>query len=144
MSVKHLYLIAAAAILGCAPSSTTSGTGASPAPRRASLLTAEEIAKANASTGTTYDAVSRLRPQWLSSHGPTSFITEGTEFAIVFVDGHRYGDLGSLRNIPASDVADIRYYNSSEAGGKFGLHAGTGGVIEVRMNLRVNPSPPPN
>ena len=60
------------------------------------------------------------------------------------MDGHRYGDLGSLRNIPASDVSDIRYYNSSEAGGKFGLRAGTGGVIEVRMNLRLNPSPPPN
>jgi hypothetical protein len=144
MSVTRLYLIAAAAILGCSPTSGTSGTGASTAPRRANVLTAEEIVAAKADNSTSYDAVARLRPQWLTSHGPTSFVTEGTEFAIVFVDGHRYGDRNSLRNIPASDVEDIRYYNSAEAGGRFGLRAGTGGVIEVRMHLRIAPSPPEN
>jgi hypothetical protein len=101
------------------------------------------MAAANADVATAHDALARLRPHWLSSHGPTSFVTQGTEYAIVFVDGHRYGDLSSLRNIPASDVADMRYYSSAEAGGKFGLRAGTGGVIDVRMQLKV-PSRSPN
>jgi hypothetical protein len=143
MSLNHLYLLAVAAIVGCSSASSTSGTPGTSVPRRSNVLTAEEIVAANADAATAHDALVRLRPQWLSSHGPTSFITQGTEFAIVFVDGHRYGDLSSLRNIPASEVGDIRYYNSAEAGGKFGLRAGTGGVIEVRMNLRV-PSRSPN
>ncbi len=137
MSVKHLYLIAVAAILGCAPASGTSNTsGTSAVPRRPNLLTAEEILAANADVGTAYDALSRLRPNWLSSHGPTSFDTQGTGFAIVFVDGQQYGDLTSLRNIQAYHVADIRYYNVAEAGGRFGLRGGSGGVIEITMKVR--------
>jgi hypothetical protein len=142
MLLKHLYPIAVAAILGCGSSSGTSSQ--SPAPRRANLLTAEEILAAHADVTTAYDALARLRPNWLTSRGPTSFINRGTEFAIVFVDGEQYGTLTSLRNIHASQVADIRYYSSAEAGGRFGVRAGTSGVIEVRMNLRLDQTPPPN
>lgn len=140
MSVKQLYLISLAASLGCAPASGTSATSSAAIPRQANLLTTEEIFGAHADAVTTYDAIARLRPHWLSSHGPTSFMTPGTEYARVFLDGQQYGDLQSLRNIPASEVMEIRYYNSTEAGGRFGLRAGTGGVIEVRMNLRISPS----
>jgi len=95
MSVKHLYLVAVAAIIGCAPAGGTSGTsGASAAPRRADYLTAEEI---------------------------------------VAADGQPYGDLNSLRNIPAYDVGDVRYYDVTQAGARFGVRGGPGGVIEVRM-----------
>ena len=145
MSVKPLYLLAVAAILGCATASGTSGTsGTFAGPRKANLLTADEIAAANADVGSVYDAIARLRPHWLSSHGPTSFVTGGTEFAIVFIDGQRHGDLNSLRGLQASQIGDIRYYNSTEAGGSFGLRGGTSGVIEVRMHLRVSPSQPEN
>lgn len=139
MSVKQLCLIALAATLGCAPASGTSRTSSTSVPRQANLLTAEEISAAHADVTTTYDAIARLRPHWLSSHGPTSFMTVGTEYAKVFLDGQQYGDLNALRNIPASEVEDIRYFNSTEAGGRFGLRAGTSGVIEVRMNLRISP-----
>jgi hypothetical protein len=137
MSVKQLYLIALAATLGCGASGT-SATSSTTVPRQANLLSAEEIFGAYADVTTTYDAIARLRPHWLSSHGPTSFMAPNTEYARVFLDGQQYGDLQSLRNIPASEVMEIRYYNSTEAGGRFGLRAGTGGVIEVRMNLNIN------
>lgn len=143
MSVKHLYLIAVAAILGCAPVSGTSVTpGAGAVPRRANILTAEEIVAANADVATVYDAVSRLRPIWLAARGETSFYTPGTQFPILFVDGQAFGDLKTLRNIQASHVADIRLYSPSEAGGIFGLRGGTGGVIEVRMKQALGPSRP--
>jgi hypothetical protein len=134
MSVKHLYLIATAATLACAPAGGTSGTPGTPAvPRNANQLTAGELAAANADVGNLHEALGRLRPNWLAAHGATSFQTPGTEFAIVFIDGQKYGELASLRNIPASDVAEIRYYNVTEAGAKFGMRGGTGGVIEVRF-----------
>ena len=135
MSVKHLFLVAVAAIMACAPASGTSGTsGASAAPRRADYLTAEEIVGANADVATAYEALSRLRPNWLVSHGTTSF-NPGNGFAIVYVDGQRYGDVNSLRNIQASQIADIHYYDVTQAGARFGLRAGPGGVIEVRIKV---------
>ncbi|HVS59389.1 MAG TPA: hypothetical protein VHE82_01720 [Gemmatimonadaceae bacterium] len=134
MSVKHLYLVAVAAIIGCAPASGTSGaSGPSATPRRSDLLTAEEIAAAHADITTAYDALSRLRPNWLAAHGAMSSNPQVSEFATVFVDGQRYGGLNSLRNIQAYQVADIRYYDVTQAGATFGLRGGTGGAIEVTM-----------
>lgn len=142
MSPRYLCVIAVAAMLGCASAGGSSTQ--TPRPGRANLLTADEILAAHADVTTAYDALARLRPNWLTSRGPTSFINRGTEFASVFVDGEQYGNLNSLRNIHASQVADIRYYSSAEAGGRFGVRAGTSGVIEVRMNLKLEPRPPEN
>ncbi len=134
MSVKHLYLVAVAAIIGCAPASGKSGPSPTSAvPPRASFLAAAEIVAANADVMTAYDALARLRPNWLNAHGVSSFDPQGSAFAIVFVDGQQYGGLNSLRNIPAYQVADFRYYDVTQAGATFGLKGGTGGVIEVRM-----------
>ena len=134
MSVKHLYLIAVAALLGCTPAGGTSNApGTLTVPRRTDLLTAEEIVAANANNATAYDAVARLRPNWLVGHGVAA---QGTEFAAVYVDGQPHGDLQSLRNIPAYHVGDIRYHDITQAGARFGIRAGTGGVIEVRMRIR--------
>ena len=126
MSVKPLYLIAVAITLACA-SASPSATGGTP--RRATILTADEIAEAHADNASAYDAVARLRPNWLVAHGVAA---QGSEYAAVFFDGQRYGDLASLRNIPASHVGDIRYYDITQAGGTFGVKGDTGGVIEVR------------
>ncbi len=136
MSVKNLYLVAIAAIIACAPASSPSG--ASPTglfPRRGNLLTAEEIVDANADVNTAYDAIARLRPNWLAAHGVTSGTDNGagTEYALVFVEGQRYGDLNALRNIPAYHVGNLRYYNVTEAGARFGVQGGSSGVIEVTM-----------
>ena len=131
MSVKHLYLVAVVAVLGCAASASSK----SGLPRTGNLLTAEEIAAAHADINTAYDAIARLRPNWLAAHGVTSSVANGagTQFALVFVDGQRYGDLNSLRAIPAYHVGGIRYYNVTEAGARFGIHGGSSGAIEVTM-----------
>jgi len=129
MSVKHLYLAAVAASIACA----SGGPARTPAvPRRADILAAAEILFAHADGQTAYDALARLRPNWMTVHGVTSFDPKANDLAIVFVDGQLYGGLNSLHNIPADQVAYFRYYNVTEAGATFGLRGGTGGVIEVR------------
>ncbi len=135
MSVKYLYLAAVAAIIGCASASGTSPNPA--APRRGNLLTSDELAAAHADIETAYDAIVRLRPNWLAAHGVTSAVAggAGTEHATVFVDGQAYGDINSLRLIPAYHVREIRYYDITEAGARFGIKGGSSGVIEVTMNL---------
>src|ERR1700693_6051805 len=116
MSVKHLYLVAVMAGMGCAASSATSGTSYPTAARKANVLRFDEIAAAHADVMTAYDALSRLRPNWLASHGVTSTTAGGTdtEYATIFVDGHPYGDIQSLRNIPAYQVSEFRYYSITE------------------------------
>ena len=132
MSVKLLYLAAVAAVMGCASASSKPNTA-----RSGNLLTSNEIAGAHADVESAYDAVVRLRPNWLASHGVTSAVAggAGTDRATVFVDGQAYGDINSLRLIPAYHVRDIRYYNVTEAGATFGIRAGSSGVIAVTMNL---------
>ena len=129
MSVRHFYPIAIAAILGCA-SSASPISDTVRVPRTADYITGEEIVASNASEMTAYDAIARLRPNWLASHGKA---THGPEYAMVFVDGQRYGSVESLRNFQAFAVADMRYYDITQAGARFGVQGGTGGVIEVRI-----------
>ena len=134
MSGRHLYLVAVAAIFGC---SSGGGSSGNPpilvGPRMPRILSGDEIAAAHADVNTAYDAVSRLRPNWLAGHGMTSTSSSGTSTAVVFVDGQPYGDITSLRNIPAYHIGDIHYYDVTEAGAKFGIRGGSSGVIEVRM-----------
>ncbi len=135
MSLKHLYVAAVAAIIGCAPANRASDDSQVPTVRPTpNLLTAWEIASKHGETWTAYDAIARLRPNWLVSHGVSSFDSKGGDYASVFIDGqHQRTGFSSLRNIPASYVKDFRYYDATAAGGTFGLQAGTGGAIDVRM-----------
>ena len=134
MSVKHLYLVAVAAALGCASQNFNSGSSSSGvAQKSANYLPFAEIADAHADASTVYDAVARLRPNWLAAHGVTSTSNSTTtEYATVFVDGVLYGDLNTLRNLQAYHVADIRYYDITQSGAKYGIRGGSSGVIDVR------------
>ena len=131
MSVKHLCLLAVAVIIGCGPKA--SGPPTSTVARRANTLVAAEIVAAKADIGTAYDALTRLRPNWLTAHGVSSLNPRANEFAVVFVEGQLYGGLETLRNIQAFQVASLRYYDVTQAGATFGLRAGSGGAIEVKL-----------
>jgi len=134
MSARYLFLVAVAAMIGCA--SGSGGAGSSPAqavPRKADLLTAQEVALAHADVMNAYDAIARLRPNWLVSRGVSTFGSGNTEFAVVFVDGQQHGSLETLRRIPAWHAKEYRYYDVTQAGATFGIQGGMGGVIEIRM-----------
>lgn len=128
MSARVFYLVAAAAAFGCA------STGANPTVSRQSstVLTAEEISQAHADATTAYDAIARLRPNWLAAKGVTSgYYNAGTAYAVVFLDGQQYGDVNTLKNIAAYNVGSAHYYDVTQAGARFGLKGGASGVIEV-------------
>ena len=126
-------VLAALAILACAPAADPPGTSAAPrAHRSSSVLAAEEIRTANADVGSAYDAIARLRPNWLT-RGTRSFDPPTMELPVVFFDGRQHGAIDSLRNIDGNQIAEIRYYSSAEAGSRFGLQGGLSGVIEVTL-----------
>ena len=128
MSMRHLYLAALTAVLACA----STGTGSRSA-RTGNLLTAVEIADKHAENNSVYDAVARLRPNWLAPRGPSSASGSSIETAQVFVDGQAVGDVNAMRSIQAYYVDALEYFDSSQAGAKFGIRAGGAGAIEVRM-----------
>ena len=110
----------------------STAAGGAAIPRSSKFLVASEIIAAHADASSLYDTIARLRPNWLAPHGSSSLTAGGIDYAIVYVDGHRYGALESLRDLESYHVANVRYYDVTEAGAVFGIRGGTGGVIDVK------------
>lgn len=131
MSKHPLTLLAVVALLGCGghvpDPSITANT------RKTGILSYDEILNSHADASNAYDAIARLRPNWLAPHGITSGSNNGagTEYAVVYLDGQPYGDLNTLRGIPAYHIGSARYYDVTQAGARFGIRAGSSGVIEI-------------
>lgn len=104
-----------------------------PTPRTSTgVITPTELRDTGASD--LYQAIQRLRPQWLVVRGRGSRGARGSpERLVIYLDGTRYGAVGSLRQISPSAVAEIRYYSSSEATTRFGT-GHTAGAIVVTTN----------
>jgi len=93
------------------------------------IITREEIEASR--TATAYDAIQKLRANFLSYRGETSMSKSNSHpYPTVYVDGQEFGPISSLRSIPASQVATIRLYRSWEATTKYGT-GNMGGVIAV-------------
>lgn len=79
-----------------------------------------------------YDVVTRKRPSFLHSRGretsPDARIPPIP--AHVFMDDTYYGDINTLKAVPASQLAEVRFYQSFEAQYKFGSDH-IGGVIQL-------------
>jgi hypothetical protein len=118
--VAGLLLVVAA---GCHGANTWSA----PAPSR-NVLTRTEIEDSHANSA--WDAVVKLRANFMTSRGANSLLVNVNKEPTVFLDDVEYGNLGTLKNIPASSVAEIRFIEGWNAETRFGPgHAA--GVIDV-------------
>lgn len=116
-----------------APPPETAPDGSSPAAAAApqkseQMITEQEIIESQALTA--YDAVVKLRGNFLSSRGKTSILGNSPTVPTVYLDGQVYGNPSTLKNISAKHIASIRLYRAWEATTKFGA-SNVGGVIEV-------------
>jgi hypothetical protein len=125
MSVRFVYVLAAAMTVACA----SSGAPSSGIERKSNVISEQEIAETHASNA--YEVINRARPTFLRSRGRSTISAGTSEFASVYLDGQAYGNIGTLKNIPAQQIREIRYYSASDAVTKFGMQSGSG-VIEVR------------
>ena len=126
--MKSVYLLAAAAVFACASSPRSDRASPSPASDR-NMLTEEELHSVPASN--LYELIAKLRPQMLRAHGQSTLGgSTASDYAVVYLDGRNYGDIGSLRSLIPSQVSLVRYYDATDAAGKFGTITGSG-VIEV-------------
>jgi len=100
-----------AALIACA-SAGKSGASLGSSPDR---LTAAEIRASNASNA--YELISRLRPQWLRAPGGGS-ITGGVvqnQTILVYLDGHRLGDLTALNTLSVNGITSMQFLDASRA-----------------------------
>jgi hypothetical protein len=93
--------------------------------RNTNLITAEEIREINASNG--YEAVSRLRANWLRKRGVSSMNREGN--ILVYRDGMRFGTPESLRQIEAGAIESLSFLDGIQATQRFGLDHGNGAIL---------------
>lgn len=121
---RELTAAVCAFSLACATSPLATGRTAD-----SQLITEEEVEASKAATA--YEVIERVRANFLSYRGETSFDkSQSRPYPVVYVDGQEYGPLASLRTIPASQVSTIQLYRSWEATTKFGS-GNMGGVIAV-------------
>jgi hypothetical protein len=77
-----------------------------------------------------YDAVVKLRPEWLSSRGPTS-VTNSTPTSVdVFMNGNNMGSAEYLKDLRVIDIVEVRFYNAGQASARFGM-GHPRGVLEI-------------
>jgi outer membrane cobalamin receptor len=101
---------------------------ASPGSADRDTITEEEIDGAHATNA--YEVVQKLRGNFLSNRGKTTILGKSSPTPMVYVDGVRFGEIPSLRNISATTVQSIRLYRAWEAQQRYGNDV-MGGVIEV-------------
>ncbi|MGH7667965.1 MAG: hypothetical protein ACRENQ_00600 [Gemmatimonadaceae bacterium] len=92
------------------------------------VITEDEIRSAE--EGTIYDVIAKLRPQYLRDRGPIALEGGVHDVATVFLNSQEYGPINIMRNVPAGNISEVRYYSGIDAVTKFGRYYGTG-VIQL-------------
>jgi hypothetical protein len=110
---------------GCASTGSSGGGGATSNPN---LITRAQLDQVT--TSDLYDAVRRLRPNWLTARGPSTLIGEQAQVA-VYLDGARLGTATALRGINFDSVTQLEYLSPADATNRYGTDH-QGGVIIVR------------
>ena len=132
--VPSVYVGVLVVVAGCrtaAPSASESqrrhSTRPAPALKTLDVLGCDEIRSAPRGIDNAYDAVTRLRPDFLRSHPGTDGVSQ---HPVIYVDFARMGGSDALRSIPVSTILEIRYFSPITAGLWFGPN-NPAGVIAV-------------
>jgi hypothetical protein len=100
----------------CASSGSSGSTGSGP-----NLLTSEDLAEVSSLSA--FDAIQRLRPQWLQARA-------GQDLPRVVMNGSLMGGVDNLRSIQVGDLTSMRFRNGRDATTRYGTGYG-GGAIEL-------------
>ena len=110
--------------LACA--GTAAQSGANRATR--SVLTQVQLAATNRTN--LYEAIEKLRPEWLTSRGPTSVTNAEPTVPSVYMNGSMLGRAEYMREMGVLDVTEVRYWEPGPASARFGM-GHPRGVIEL-------------
>lgn len=146
--MRHLrpFIAVAAIAAGCAsapkPADTSSpatviapqGSATTSAPvvkKNPDVISEAELTDPTILNMNAYEAVRRLRPNFLVIRGVRS-VTGPPAQVHISIEGGPIQPLAALKDIPAHEVKELRYLSASDAGQRFGTAADAGPVIMVK------------
>lgn len=106
-----------------------SSTGGNTSGGNPDLITREQILEQPEQSA--FELIERLRPRWLRARSQGSFSNPTPEYAVVYVDDMRFGEINSLHRINAAEIDRIEFISGLDATTRFGTGTG-GGVIHIR------------
>ena len=121
-TVLHLIALLTVVLLPACASTGGGGTR-----RDRNLLTAEELAPMN--NRPLYEAIQRLRPNWLRARANTSISVMGDVYPAVRVD-NAWQTVDDLRSLQTSDVEEARYIEARDATTLFGTGY-VNGIVDI-------------
>ena len=128
----HLVIVCAVAAALGGGAGCASGGASGRSRSRPDLISADEMQHRQSANA--YDLIRETRNTWLHVRGRDTISGEQGEL-VVMLDGVRLGGVESLRQIPVSGLASIRYHNPIEASTRWGMgHAH--GVIALTSVAR--------
>ena len=101
--------------------------------RRQEVITRDELEESNARD--LYEAVERLRPQWLRPRGVTNFGGTAGTAIVVYQGDTPMGGLEALRSMGLEFAQELRYLDSSQASNTLpglGSRSVAGAIVVVR------------
>jgi hypothetical protein len=99
------------------------------------MITKEQLTKNHYST--VYDAVEALRANWLQTRGTDSF--QSPSQVKVYLDNAMYGGVESMRNISATTISFIRWFDGVSASARWGLDHGAGVIFVSTRPVTTDP-----
>jgi hypothetical protein len=76
-----------------------------------------------------FEAIRRLRPNWLRIRGLATFNRQEVAGIKVYIDGGLRGHVEQLERIRASDIQELRYHDPRQATTRFGTDHGDGAIL---------------
>lgn len=99
--------------------------------RDANRISLEEIESLRESFTDMYSLIQHARSRWLTSRGVSR--NERPPLAMVFLDGHKFGELESLRSISSTQITEARWMSATDAIVYYGRDY-TGGIILLKSS----------
>lgn len=122
VAMASTVLCLSTGLSGCAGASRQGSSG------NGNVLTQEQLTNTNSTS--LYDAILKLRPDWLNTRGPSSMTDPTPTLASVYMNGSMLGKVDFLRTMGALDVTEVRYWDAGRASARFGM-GHPRGVIEL-------------
>ncbi|MBW3630394.1 MAG: hypothetical protein KY464_13995 [Gemmatimonadetes bacterium] len=121
-----LTVVALLIVTGCS-AGTMDGETAFRTRTRTNLITFGEIRERGPFTSL-YDLVEELRPRWLRSQGPDTFL--GPQGRVqAHMDGNPVGSVEALRRLSAHGVTSVQWVSPIDAAARFGVGNSHGAII---------------
>ena len=99
--------------------------------RNPNQITTEELEEPSVVSLTVYDAIQRLRPNWLRARGASSVAFGGDQLPRVMVNDSPQ-TIDALRGMRATDVTGLEYLSGADATTLYGTGY-VNGLIKVRL-----------